>query len=319
MEINDFEDSYLEHLPNLQRLEKNLLNELESDLTSKKIKLAIPIEHRIKSLDSMMPTILSSSELLLLDFPDLIGFRLIVTFQSELEQVEKLIESKFKNAVKDDKSKKLVAEQFGYQSYHYDVKIPKEWLTLALFRNLGAYPVEIQVRTIAQHAWAMASHRLQYKREADVPESLQRDLARAAAHLESVDEYFEKVFRGLNNYLEDNQNKDSQFNVETLKQLLDAKLPRVNAPEQAEYSELLTDLKTFGYETVEKMKALIDDKLALALEGNKRLSNAQPTVTSVDKNVWLTNTALVRSMLALAHPREFSDYTRNKYSRRKKT
>jgi hypothetical protein len=54
---------------------------------------------------------------------------------------------------------------------------------------------EIQVRTIAQHAWATVDHKLRYKRESDVPPELQRDLWRLSAVFELADKQFSDIRR----------------------------------------------------------------------------------------------------------------------------
>jgi hypothetical protein len=49
---------------------------------------------------------------------------------------------------------------------------------------------EIQIRTVLQHAWAAISHKLQYKREDDVPAPLRRKLFRLSALFELADDEF---------------------------------------------------------------------------------------------------------------------------------
>ncbi len=57
----------------------------------------------------------------------------------------------------------LQEERFGYQSIHYLVKLKGERARLAEYRNLKDGVVEIQIRTILQHAWAEIEHDIQYK------------------------------------------------------------------------------------------------------------------------------------------------------------
>jgi putative GTP pyrophosphokinase len=66
---------------------------------------------------------------------------------------------------RQDAQLRLAEDQFGYASIHFAVELPASWLRVPSRAGLGGLRAEIQVRTTAQHIWAAASHKLQYKHE----------------------------------------------------------------------------------------------------------------------------------------------------------
>ena len=143
-----------------------LVKQIQVLIEQNSIKLAIPIDYRIKSLSSIKSKIENRNLQLnnILELNDLVGIRLIFLFNRDLEKCRNLIEENLEIIEKEDTASRLGESQFGYQSYHYVIKLPKNWLSLPSFKGFEDYRAEIQVRTIAQHIWAAASHHLQYKK-----------------------------------------------------------------------------------------------------------------------------------------------------------
>ena len=95
---------------------------------------------------------------------DLAGVRIITYFPDTLAQVDRMLVDEFEIIEKSNKGATLLQEErFGYQSIHYLVKLKGERARLAEYRNLKDGVVEIQIRTILQHAWAEIEHDIQYK------------------------------------------------------------------------------------------------------------------------------------------------------------
>jgi putative GTP pyrophosphokinase len=63
---------------------------------------------------------------------------------------------------------------FGYMSLHLKAKL-KSSFESHFGEEIKQIPFEIQVRTIAQDAWASISHYLDYKKESVIPNELKRD------------------------------------------------------------------------------------------------------------------------------------------------
>jgi putative GTP pyrophosphokinase len=129
------------------------------------------------------------------DVTDLAAARVIVYYASDVERVDALIEREFtvdhanswRGAPSDD------PDRFGYRSDHYVVSCSSTRADLGEWRPYQGLKVEIQVRTVLQHAWAAIDHRLNYKRASEIPTELRRQLFRISALLEVADDQFEAV------------------------------------------------------------------------------------------------------------------------------
>ncbi len=125
---------------------------------------------------------------------DLVGLRVIVYFQEDVDRVGGVIESRlpvdFAHSI--DKRRRE-STTFGYRSLHYVCSLGGG--------ELGVEPrFEIQVRTVLEHAWAEIEHDLGYKGAARLPEPVKRRLHRVAGLLELADEEFGAIRDDLRNY-----------------------------------------------------------------------------------------------------------------------
>ena len=135
------------------------------------------------------------------EITDLVGGRIIVKFQSEVERIERYIRANFNidEANCTDKRTELGLCEFGYLSIHLIV-MPKQdsvFFTSEQFRLYQGLKAEIQIRTLLQHAWADISHDRLYKTPIDVPSFWRRETSRLAAILEEADKSFEKFAETL--------------------------------------------------------------------------------------------------------------------------
>nr|VFJ87494.1 MAG: hypothetical protein BECKLFY1418B_GA0070995_100713 [Candidatus Kentron sp. LFY] len=103
---------------------------------------------------------------------DLIGFRIVCLFLSELDEISDIIKEEFDVFEEDDKVNASEMQIFGYMSLHLEARLKSDAQSNDA---LTSTPFEIQVRTIAQDAWASVSHYLDYKEISAVPENLKRD------------------------------------------------------------------------------------------------------------------------------------------------
>lgn len=120
---------------------------------------------------------------------DLIGLRIICSYEDEIPKIEKILCDNFEVIGKTDKTKELKEKRiFGYKGLHLDIKLSEERLRLAEYEKVANFQVEIQIRTIIQHAWSSLDHKIIYKRDSS-PE-LTRSVERLAALFEIADSEF---------------------------------------------------------------------------------------------------------------------------------
>jgi len=124
------------------------------------------------------------------EITDLSGIRIIAYYQDEADQIGSLIEEEFAVDARNSVIHRPDGAEFGYLSRHYVVQLSSKRATLSEWSGFAGLKAEIQVRTVLQHAWAAVSHKLQYKREDDVPVPLRRKLFRLSALFELADDEF---------------------------------------------------------------------------------------------------------------------------------
>jgi putative GTP pyrophosphokinase len=294
--------------PDATRLCDALKRELEKMFARKSLTLGIPLQARVKDWDSIAEKFdrkdLSLSTLKNLD--DFIGIRSVFLFRRDLISARELVENTFEVLSEEDTATRLDESEFGYQSWHFIVKLPASWLKVPSFEGLGVFRSEIQLRTLSQHIWASASHQLQYKREDSVPKPIRRTIHRASALLETVDLEFERVLQEREQYLVAvNTLVNDRLNVDSLARVLDEMLPAANKVESEIYAELLPDLTAFGVATTSALRALIKKRLQKAVAYDKdrvvHFRNDR-TLTGrakerVKRGIFYTHVGLVRRML----------------------
>ena len=97
---------------------------------------------------------------------------------------------------------KRIARQYGWRQSDY-IECPKEsgYRSLHLVMEIPVYlsktehhvRVEIQLRTIAMDFWASLEHQLHYKNDAEVPDSIRRELFRVAETIAMTDREMEEI------------------------------------------------------------------------------------------------------------------------------
>src|SRR5262249_18923189 len=89
-----------------------------------------------------------------------------------------------------DKLEDLEVDEFGYRSFHLVCTLSAARRSLAEWSKYRDLCVEIQVRSVLQHAWAAISHKIDYKTVSQAPTELRRGLFRLSALLELADDQF---------------------------------------------------------------------------------------------------------------------------------
>lgn len=274
----DFEklnSEYLRMVPLGVRIAEALEREISKLVDKHNVTLGVPLESRVKAWDSIKEKLdRKSIELKTINtLDDFVGIRVIVLFQKDLSVVKKFIHDTFNVLSDENVSDRLESNQFGYLSEHLIIKIPEAWLGVPSYSDFGNVKVEIQIRTLAQHIWAAASHKLQYKREESVPVPVRRATHRVSALLETVDLEFTRVLVDRDAYLTsvDHEADDQFLNVDLVLKVLEENLPETYRHGNENIDELLLELQGLKIDTKSKLISIIDKNKEQAMKENNKI------------------------------------------------
>ncbi|MFB9110682.1 GTP pyrophosphokinase [Flavobacterium gyeonganense] len=323
LDLNSLEIEYKSLKPKFNRLKDSIIIQVEELLELENIPLGFPIQNRTKSWDSIVNKVESKRfniKSSITELQDIVGLRVILLFNKDVENVCKLIEDNLTKIKRYNTSEKLLDNQFGYASEHFVVKIPEAWISVPTFKDLGGLVAEIQVRTLSQHTWAEASKQLQYKQEENIPRELFRSIGRVSALLETVDLELDRLLdqrEKYKNLLSSNLSTaiNQTLNVDILESLLNEKLPPDNKAYFENYSELIEDLRIFNINTSEELEKLINDYLMIALESDEEFVNSNSyndedgeDMERATRGVFLSHVGLIREMLDKRDPEKWLDF-----------
>lgn len=302
-----------------EKFRQQLQQQMQALVDSADISLGFPIESRVKTWESIWDKVQRRSLQLdnIRDLPDLIGVRLIVLFRRDTERLCANIRDAFQVISSEDKGSHLRQDQFGYSSIHMIVRIPKAWLSVPSFASFGELTAEVQVRTVSQHAWAAASHKLQYKNEQDVPLPIRRSIHRVSALLETVDLEFERVLLERETYRTDVDLTSSEpLNTDSLEKVLDSIFPAANKePGQEGYAFLLWELSEFEVSTVDRLAILLRKHYKEVMEEEKGMVTSD-TVSSArvkEKGVYFVHAGLARRAMRLEFGKRWDEFMQQAY------
>jgi len=123
---------------------------------------------------------------------DVLGIKIICPFLSDLEVIEKLVETDFEITEVERKGVDQSFREFGYKSTHLLIKVPSGVISAGTVENTDS--CEVQLLTTLQDAWSEVEHELVYKAEFstyDLP--LKRKLAALNANLTLADIIFQEI------------------------------------------------------------------------------------------------------------------------------
>ncbi|MCW5558481.1 MAG: hypothetical protein KIT22_11705 [Verrucomicrobiae bacterium] len=163
------------------------------------------VEARVKEVSSFAEKILRKKKYSdpLREITDLVGARIVTHLGPEADRVVEQLRQRFvvdeRHSV--NKARELRSGEFGYLSQHLVLVLEARTLPGAVVpESLVPLRVEVQVRTLLQHAWAAIGHDRLYKPGFQVPDRWQREAARIAARLESADADFVHLVEGVEAY-----------------------------------------------------------------------------------------------------------------------
>jgi ppGpp synthetase/RelA/SpoT-type nucleotidyltranferase len=320
----ELKSEYDNSAPLYNSLCEELSKQIEELLRGANVALAVPLEARVKTLESILdkcernglePEGLGS-------IADLAGLRVVVLFRRDAVRASEMIRDNFDVLREEDTADRLAEDQFGYGSIHFEVTPSEAWLKLPTLRNLKGLTAEIQLRTASQHIWAQSSHVLQYKRESHVPAPIRRSINRAAALLETVDLEFERVLAEREEYTGSlgQPNPADVLDADLARSILDDAFPAENRTGTEDYGRFLDDLTNFGIGNAAELEGLIRThwsavKAADSREAHRRADIPDGLDSRADRwerGIFFSHVGLARQALILEVGDEpFSRYRRS--------
>jgi len=151
------------------------------------------IKSRIKSPDSIAKKLEKRKEPITFEsminnLNDIAGVRVICPYISDIYNVRDMLLKQPDITLLKETDYIQNPKKSGYRSLHLVIEIP-----VYLSKTEHNVRVEIQLRTIAMDFWASLEHQLHYKNEADVPDSIRRELFRVAETIAMTDREMEEI------------------------------------------------------------------------------------------------------------------------------
>lgn len=135
------------------------------------------------------------------DITDVMGVRIITYLDRDVMRISELVQDAFEiDRLNSVDKYNYQNREFGYRSMHFIVSIKKNGLGGHLYEQFAGLKIEIQIRTVLQHAWAEIEHDLGYKSKKSIPAKHKRDFSRISALLELGDREFDRLRKDLAKY-----------------------------------------------------------------------------------------------------------------------
>jgi len=276
MDIQKIKMDYYDNLSLYKRLEEEAVHIINEEIKENEIKIH-SILSRVKDSESFLQKVERKRyKDPFNETTDLVGVRVVCLFLSDLKRIEQLIKANFDLKQEENKVNENQIE-FGYMSYHYIVTLKDEY-TGHRYDRIKGIPFEIQVRTISMDAWANISHYLDYKTDNDIPAELKKDFNAISGLFYVADTHFELFYKEtqenkreiehkITDILTDNSSEtEEEINLDSLNIYLRKKFPERLHSSESGVSELVNELRTYGYNTINKLDKLIKSGLNAALE-----------------------------------------------------
>lgn len=193
-EIQKYLEWYKEKIPTYCDLVSESERILKKNLNLKKIHI-LDIKGRVKELDSFGNKIRGGIHYKPEYMQDLAGLRVICFVNSDVTKVSEIVESIFSIDKTRTKTREnmLGDNKMGYASTQYVCTLPKGRSKLSENKHLKGKLIEIQIRTILQHAWSEIEHDDVYKKANETNPELVRQFNLVSSILELADNELERL------------------------------------------------------------------------------------------------------------------------------
>lgn len=188
-----------------------------------------------------------------IDCPDLVGARVIVADRTRMSEVQAILENASEVGVfeVEDQAAEADPATISYRGLHLHARSAD-----IVNANGIAIRCEVQVRTIAQHAWAETQHRLVYKKPIEVPRDIARLFNRLLVLIELFDLELEKGVVAM-------QDLESYKALELSRHLETILSAYTHIPSSLELTiETVSELSRTGLGSVDEIRDLTDGYVA---------------------------------------------------------
>lgn len=188
-------DDYVATKPVFDAMCINVRRLVEELLKIEGIRVA-SIDGRVKGHDSLAEKLVRPGKEYskLADVTDVVGVRVVTFFEDDVDRVARVIDREFKLIPEHcNDRRKSEPDRFGYKSLHYVCELSEARQNLLENGSFRGRPIEVQIRSLLQHAWAEIEHDLGYKGAVVLPPDIKRQLSRVAGLLEIADRDFREV------------------------------------------------------------------------------------------------------------------------------
>ena len=268
---------YEQLCPLYQQLAEEVVFMLRKALGEKSVKTS-DIVFRIKDFESFYGKIVRkefTKDIFNL-IEDIGGVRIICLYRPDLNNIENIIREKF-DVIKAELLRDRSIGQFGYMSDHYIVKLPNSYKG-ERYDAIKSLKCEIQVRTIAMHAWASVAHHLDYKQEFDVPSNLKSDLYALSGVFQIADSLFEQFRKAreesvnalMKKTLDEKFDLNTEMNLDTMFAYLLWKFPDRETTSAEEASDVLSILHKAKISSYKELDKIIDQNMNWLLAREKQ-------------------------------------------------
>lgn len=231
---------------------------------------------------------------------DISGIRIILFVESDINSVSEIIRKSFSidELNSSNKDEKLSLDRVGYRSVHFVCDLGKNRSALPEFEGLDSLKLEIQIRTVLQHAWAELAHDRSYKFRGKLPSSIQRSLYLHAGLLEIADKGFSELATEIDDYTQSVNrsyqagNLDIEINSISLTEFIEAwerqndyPLEEISESVNAHIPELVKELTNFGIRNIFELNKMIPENF---VETSKKL-NYRTNIFGFIRNLMIIN------------------------------
>lgn len=229
------------------------------------------------------------------EITDAVGARVMVPLVTDVEPVRSAISRRFIVEEESDRGEgEGTADVPGYRSLHLLVRLGDADLARREFADFGDMIVEVQVRTILQHAWASLQHDLGYKAERPPSPAVRRRITALAGLLELADREFvgvkqqqNETGRSRDSHAPPPQTSGGKLTTAALRVYVEDVMGEEDAAAHTWYVKLAEVITNLGIDSTDALTGFLGEWLSKAPDVTRRMRAEKP---------W-ANSALVFEML----------------------